>query len=92
MERRHAAEITGSRLACCEWQTPLEVKFYLNITYGLFYAKFSRQEEAVKWGVGDRGLEAGGDEGDVVPCGNDFPPGRFANVERLRGNRVSTTR
>ncbi|WP_224086653.1 hypothetical protein [Nostoc sp. MS1] len=24
------------------------VKFYLNISYGLFYAKFSRQEEAVK--------------------------------------------
>jgi hypothetical protein len=46
----------GSCLASYEWQTPLVARYYLNISYGMFEAKFHLQMEAVERGWKDEGL------------------------------------
>jgi hypothetical protein len=38
--------MAGSCLASFEWQTPLVIRFYLNISYGRFTANFHLEEEA----------------------------------------------
>jgi hypothetical protein len=42
--------MTGSCLASCEWQTPLLIRFYLNISYGRFKVNFHLEEEAANRG------------------------------------------
>jgi hypothetical protein len=37
----------GSCLASCEWQTPLVIRFYLNISYGRLKVNFHLREEVI---------------------------------------------